>query len=79
MDELPAGAVLGDAPGRLLHRLMVAEFEHHLACPKFCVRGMTNAKERIMLSRAKKVSCEVTKLPSVPQERVARFLTGPER
>src|SRR5208282_3204724 len=43
----------------------------------FCVRGITNAKERIMLSRAKKVSRDVAKLPSVPKELVAHFLTGP--
>jgi putative transposase len=30
-----------------------------------------------MLSRAKKVSCEVAKLPSVPKALVAHFLTGP--
>ena len=30
-----------------------------------------------MLSRAKKVSRDVAKLPSVPKELVAHFLTGP--
>src|SRR5208337_3604526 len=64
VEEQDAGAVLGQK-------------SRGGACPYFCVRGITNAKERIMLSRAKKVSRDVAKLPSVPKELVAHFLTGP--
>jgi hypothetical protein len=42
-----------------------------------CVRGITNAKERIMASNAKKIDRDVAKLPSIPKELVDLFLTGP--
>jgi putative transposase len=41
------------------------------------VWGITNAKERIMPSRAKKVDRDVSKLPLVPKELVNLFLSGP--
>jgi hypothetical protein len=39
--------------------------------------GITDAKERIMPSRSKKVAREVARLPSIPKELVSLFLTGP--
>jgi hypothetical protein len=41
------------------------------------VRGITNAKERDIRSRAKKVDRGVARLPSIPKELVSLFLTGP--
>ena len=39
--------------------------------------AITNAKERIMPSKAKKVDRDVAKLPSIPKALVDLFLTGP--
>ena len=46
-------------------------------CPDFCARGINNARECIMPSRAKKVDRDVAKPPPIPKELVELFMSGP--